>query len=260
MRVERLGDGPPEVAIVAGIHGDEPCGVTAVERLLAADLDVRRPVALVIANEPALEAGERYLEADLNRNFPGEPDADALERRLASELSDVVAGCETLAIHSTRSTADPFAVVSSVDEWARRVAPTLPVVALVESGPTVEGRLFASVDRLVEVEAGYQGTEDAAGNAYRLALAFLVATGAIPGTPVRRQLPLYRLDDRIEKGPGDEYEVYVDNFEEVPAGETFAAVDGAPVVADEPFYPVLLSAAGYEALFGYTAERVGTLD
>jgi len=258
--VERLGDGPPEVAIIAGIHGDEPCGVTAVDRLLAAELDVRRPVALVVANEPALERGERYLEADLNRNFPGDPDADAMERRLASDVSEVVAECETLAIHSTRSTADPFAVVAGVDEWSERVAPTLPVVALVESGPSVEGRLFASVDRLIEVEAGRQETEGAAENAYRIALAFLIATGALPGTPVRRRLPVYQLERRIEKAPGEEYAVFADNFEEVTAGETYAAVDGAPLVADEPFYPVLLSAAGYESTFGYTAERVGTLE
>ena len=260
MRVERLGDGPPEVAIVAGIHGDEPCGVTAVERLLAAELDVRRPVAVVVANEPALERGERYLEADLNRNFPGDREAEAMERRLAPDLAEIVDGCETLAIHSTRSTADPFAVVAGLSEWSERIVPTLPVVSLVESGPTVEGRLFASVDRLVEVEAGRQGTEGAAENAYRIALAFLVATGALPGTPVRRQLPVYQLERRIEKAPGEEYEVFVDNFEEVPAGEAYAAVDGAPVVADEPFYPVLLSAAGYESTFGYTAERVGTLE
>ncbi len=260
MRVERLGDGSPEVAVVAGIHGDEPCGVTAVERLLAADLPVRRPVALIVANEPALERGRRYVDADLNRHFPGDPDATALERRLASDVTTLVEGCETLAIHSTRSTPKPFSVVKSIDEWSERIAPTLPVEALVESGPTVEGRLFASVDRLLEVEAGRQGTEDAAENAFRLALTFLTATGAIPGAPVRRRLPVYRLEERIEKTPGEEYEVFADNFEEVPAGDAYAAVDGAPLVANEPFYPVLLSAAGYESTFGYTAERVGTLE
>lgn len=260
MRIERLGDGPPEVAIVAGIHGDEPCGVAAVERLLSADLAVRRPVALVVANEPALEAGERYLEADLNRSFPGDPDGDADEERLAAELTAVLDGCETLAIHSTRSTADPFAVVAELDEWSRRIVPALSAVALVETGATVEGRLFAAVDRLIEVEAGHQGSAGAAENAYRLVLDFLVATGVLPGTPVRRELPVYRIRDRIEKAPADSYEVFADNFRLVPAGDTYASVDGQPLTAEEPFYPVLLSADGYESLFGYTAELSGRLE
>jgi len=260
MRVERLGDGPPEVAIVAGIHGDEPGGVAAVERLIEADMDVRRPVALVIANEAALDDGERYLEADLNRSFPGDPDAEAHERRLAHELAAVVGDCETLAIHSTRSTADPFAVVAERDEWSRRIVPTLPAVALVESGPEVDGRLFASVDTLIEVEAGRQGTEGAAENAYRLALAFLTATGALAGTPVRRRLPVYRITRHIDKESAEEYEVFAENFEEVAAGDAFAAADGAVLTAEEPFYPVLLSADGYDSVFGYAAERVGTVE
>lgn len=260
MRIERLGDGPPEVAIVAGIHGDEPGGVTAIERLLAADLQVRRPVALVVANEPALERGERYLEADLNRSFPGDPDSEATEERLAAELTEVVADCETLAIHSTRSTADPFAVVAELDDWNRRIAPALSAVALVESGEYVEGRLFAAVDRLIEVEAGRQGSAGAAENAYRMALDFLIATGALPGTPVRRELPVYRLKERIEKSPADSYEVFAENFRLVSPGDAYAAADGTPLTAEEPFYPVLLSADGYESVLGYTAELSGSLE
>jgi Succinylglutamate desuccinylase len=79
MKVYELGEGTPEVAVVGGIHGDEPCGPLAIKRLLAEELTVERPVKLIIANEEALEAGQRYLEADLNRVFPGDPNADAHE-------------------------------------------------------------------------------------------------------------------------------------------------------------------------------------
>ena len=40
MRVETLGEGEPEVAVVGAIHGDEPCGATAVEAVLETDPDV----------------------------------------------------------------------------------------------------------------------------------------------------------------------------------------------------------------------------
>jgi photosystem II stability/assembly factor-like uncharacterized protein len=42
-------------------------------------------------------------------------------------------------------------------------------------------------------------------------------------------------------------------------GERFASAGGEAVVAEEDFHPILMSAYGYEDVFGYTAERVGTM-
>ena len=35
---------------------------------------------------------------------------------------------------------------------------------------------------------------------------------------------------------------------------------GEPLCADRPFYPILLSAYGYESVFGYAGDLVGRLD
>jgi hypothetical protein len=267
MEIHDLGDGEPEVAVVGAIHGDEPCGARAVERLLGADLAPERPVRLIVANEAALDAGERYLDADLNRAFPGNPDAAAHEVRLAADLVDALAGCTTLAIHSTQSYAEPFAVIDSMDEVTRAVAPHLPVDAVIQTDAFTEGRLIEHPHTL-EVEAGLQGSEGAADNAYWLARAFLAATGAItaPGADDvldaggREDVSVFRLRERIPKPDAEAYEVFARNFERVESGERFAAADGEPLLADEPFYPVLLSPNGYRDQFGYVADRVGTLE
>jgi len=261
MRVHQLGDDDPEVAIVGGIHGDEPCGVRAVESLVEADPPVDRPVALVIANEEALARNVRYVEEDLNRCFPGDADGDTHERRLAARLSETIAGCETLSLHSTQSYRDIFAIVNSTGPFQKRVCPHISVDSIVEAGAFDSGRLFASVSELVEVECGMQGTDRAAGNAEQVAREFLGAVGALPGRdrPRRTDLPVYRLTRRVPKARGGPYEVYVSNFEEVPSGEVFASIDGVDVVAEKSFYPVLMSPYGYEDVFGYAAERVGTV-
>ena len=267
MDVYELGEGEPEVAVVGAIHGDEPCGADAVRRLLDSGVDVERPVRLIVANEAALDAGERYLETDLNRAFPGDPDADAHEERLAAELLAAVEGCTTLAIHSTQSFAEPFAVIDSVDEVARAVAPHLPVDVVIQTDAFTEGRLIEHPHTL-EVEAGLQGSEGAADNAYWLARAFLAATGALPAPGAddvvdaggRDDVEVFRLRDRIPKPAAEEYEVFARNFERVDAGERFAAADGESFRADESFYPVLLSPYGYRDQFGYVADRVGTLE
>ncbi|MFA9516292.1 succinylglutamate desuccinylase/aspartoacylase family protein [Halopenitus sp. H-Gu1] len=263
MRIVELGDGRPEIAVVAAIHGDEPCGVRAVDRLIADEMAYERPIKLIVANEEALEAGERYLEEDLNRAFPGDPDADTHEGRLAHQLLSELTGCTTLALHSTQSYAEPFAVIDTMDEVARGVAPHLPVEAVVQTDAFTEGRLIED-PHTIEVECGLQGSEEAADNAYWLVRAFLAATGALsaPGSESvvdaggRGDVDVFRLSERIPKPSATEYEVFVHNFERVEVGERFAAADGEPLIAETPFYPVLLSAYGYEHEFGYAAEYV----
>lgn len=262
MRIERLGEGPPEVAVIGGIHGDEPCGVHAVETLLDERPAVERPVAFVIANEEAIDRNRRFVHCDLNRSFPGDPDADAHERRLAHELSSEVGDCATLALHSTQSYRDMFALVDHVDDFAREICPQLPVDAVVETSPYTEGRIFAPIPQTIEIECGYQGSEQAKENAVAVTKEYLRAVGVLPGTPerTRRSLDAFKLSRRIEKERADSYEVFVDNFDRVEPGQEYAAVDGHHVVADEAFYPVLLSAYGYTDLFGYAAERLGPIE
>lgn len=255
MRVEHLGDDSetPEIAILAGVHGDEPCGVRAVERLLADPPAVERPVKLVVANEAALARGVRYVDEDLNAIASGEPDASVHERRLAFELERELAGCVTLSLHATRSSAIPFALVHEDDDRARRLCPHLPVEAVVEE------RLETFV-RTIDVECGLQGTEAAAENAKEVVRAFLAATGVLSDVSARRSLPVFRLTRPLPKSSGESYEVFVENFEPVAPGETWAAVDGQPLVAEEGFVPVLVSADGYEEQFGYAAEQAGTME
>jgi hypothetical protein len=267
MRIHELGDGPPEVAVVGAIHGDEPCGARAIERLVSENPPAERPVKLIVANEEALDRGVRYVDEDLNRAFPGDPNADTREGRLAHDLAREVRGCTTLAIHSTQSFGEPFAVVNGVDAVARTVAPRLPVVALVETDEHTDGRLI-QLPHVIEVEAGFQGSDEAAENAYWLLRAFLVATDVLSppaaDDPLRDDdgdpVPVFRLREPIPKPPGEFYEVYARNFERVAAGEAFAAADEEQLVADRPFYPILLSAYGYEDQFGYVAEKVGTVE
>jgi hypothetical protein len=64
----------------------------------------------------------------------------------------------------------------------------------------------------------------------------------------------------VPKHAGERYEVFAQNFQRVAAGERFAAADGEPLHADESFYPILMSAYGYEDVFGYAGELAGRLD
>lgn len=258
MRVVQLGEGTPSVAVIGAVHGDEPCGARAVERLVEDDPAVDRPVKLIVANEAALAAGVRYLDADLNRAFADDLPASAHEYDLAPQLAAELEGCVGLSIHSTQSTEKPFAIVNPANDRTTAICPYLSVTALVQLAVD-EGRLFAVDAELIELEAGLQGSDEAVENAYRIAREFLTATGVLPGETLAQELPRFELVAPIEKPPGERYKVLVENFERVAVGEAFAEVDGEPVVAASSFYPVLLSANGYVDIFGYRAERLDPL-
>ena len=70
------GLGEPEFAVVDGVHGNETEGVHAVRYLREANLNFQKGVAFVLANPDAVDAGERYIDSDLNRVFPGDPAGD----------------------------------------------------------------------------------------------------------------------------------------------------------------------------------------
>ena len=260
MRVETRGEGEPEVAIVGGIHGDEPCGPRAIDAFLRDAPPLERPVKFVVANEEALSRNLRYVEEDLNRAFPGDPDGETHESRLAHDLLQEIRGLTVFSIHSTQSFGKSFALCDELDTLARSVVPHLTVEALVETARFSDGRLI-EYPGVLEVEAGLQGSDDAAENATILIREFLAAVGAIAEVPrPTREVPIYRMDRIVPKDPADRYEVYVDNFTRVDAGERYAAADGEVFYAEEPFYPILMSPYGYEDVFGFMGELVGRLD
>lgn len=261
MRVEQLGEGEPDLAVVGSIHGDEPCGAHAIETLLEEAPAVERPVKFIIANERALDRNVRYVETDMNRVFPGDPDAEAYETRLAHELLDELRGCTTLSMHSTQSYGGPFAIVDEAGPLATSICPYLSVDVLVETAEFVENTLVGYVD-VVEVECGMQGSDQATENAIQIVREFLTAAGALPGSiePREQAIPVYQLQKLIPKQPADSYTVHVKNFERVAEGSPYATIDDRELIAEEPFYPVLMSPYGYDRQLGYAAELNGKLE
>ncbi|WP_162562483.1 M14 family metallopeptidase [Salinigranum rubrum] len=261
MRVETLGSGTPAIAVVGGVHGDEPCGQVAIDRFLERDPDLDRPVRFVVANEEALSRGSRYVERDLNRVLPGDPESDIHEERLAVELLEAVEGCTPLGIHSTRSYAEPFGVLADPTPAKRRLFRRMNVSAVLDTTGLSSGRC---VDHgFLDVEAGLQGTDQAADNAVLCIESFLAATGALESdvsiAETGTETILYEVTDIIEKEPESEYRFLAENFEWVEAGTVYAERDDEPMTADEAFVPALSSSDGHASILGYRTRPAGVL-
>lgn len=250
MKIQKLGVGEPEYVIVGSVHGDEPCGKKAIERFLENDYDLKEPVKFIIANEEALEQGERFLDTDLNRSFPGNSESQSHEERLAAEIMTEIKGKKVLDIHTTRSYPEPFATFSNLNRTTRRMIRSTGVENAVLF-PQESGTLNEQGNGIV-IEAGYQGTEEAVDNAYEVLVNFLASEGVIDAEFERSDPGIYEYYDTVE---GD-WEFTAENFHQVKKGEVFARRGDKELVAEEDFYPVLMSTEGYEAMLGFKAKKI----
>lgn len=262
MRSITRGSGDPTVAVIGGIHGDEPAGVQVVERLQELELDLSGTLQLVVANERALEAGVRYTEVDLNRSFPGDPDGEAYETRLAADVYDAVVDADAvLALHTSHSLPPPFALFSQLTPAVRRTITGMPVDYAVDTSALRDTTLDAVHAGTVSLEAGVQGSDEAAAFGLLASLEFLRAHGVLAeDTAMYTSVRRVRAFREIKKGQGTP-RLYYRNFQRIPEGALYAEDDEVAyrtTTADKVL--VLASEHGYEDIFGILAEHDGIIE
>lgn len=254
MKVRQLGSGEPEHAVVCCIHGDESLGWKAVRRLVFSNHRVLRPVKLVLAHEEAYRTGERFIEEDLNRCFPGDEDSDVLEERLAAKLKSELEGMKILDIHSTSSEEAPFAITVGDSEELVKLAEKTGIENLIDMS-YVEGGM-GQVLEAVTVELSRK-SDDPTSDAYEVLKNFLAAEGVIEAEFDRSDPELFKVYDTAD---GSGYEFVAENFRKVGEGEVFAESEDDVKKAEKDFYPVLMSTDGYDDMIGFKAEKVNVSD
>ena len=167
LRVPRLlgrywsGRGGPRLIVTAGLHGNEPAGVLAVQKVLR-KLQERRPafrgeLIALAGNLLALERGVRYVDRDLNRRWLGPyletlkserapaPFEDAQQRELAGIFHELQARTERplafVDLHSTSGAGAPFCVMADVLR-NRPLAEALGIPVILGLEETIDGTML----------------------------------------------------------------------------------------------------------------------
>jgi len=149
----------PTLLVLAGMHGNEPAGVVAAQRVLARLQELELPLAgrlvVLVGNLGALAVAQRFLVRDLNRGWSGAA-IEALWRRADAELSAEdreqreLLRCfeQALAtasgpvvfvdLHSSSATGPPFlCLADTIDNRRLGLATGVPIILGIEE--TIEG-------------------------------------------------------------------------------------------------------------------------
>lgn len=202
-RIDRGAPGPT-VLVMAGVHGNEPAGVRAVERVLATlvarDVAVRGRVVAFAGNLPALAEGRRFLARDLNRGWGADALAELRARPAAARSPEDHQQAELLErfeetlqgargptlfvdLHSSSADGPPFlCLADTIDNRRLGLATGVPIILGIEE--TIDGAALewfgARGIAALAAEGGRHQHPDTVGNHEALLWLLLDRVGVVP--------------------------------------------------------------------------------
>lgn len=171
---QTAGPSGPVVVAFGAIHGNEPAGLVAIERVLERlrALPLRGTFVGVAGNLRARAAGRRYVDRDLNRRWTPENIArivnagaeEATEDRETLELLEVLVpllrGARRpvvfIDLHSTSGPAKPFSCMADVLR-NRQIALALPIPVVLGLEEVIDGSMLGFLADLGHVGVAVEG-------------------------------------------------------------------------------------------------------
>ena len=242
------------------MHGNEPCGALAIQRIAGlfesrALVPARGTVLLIHANPAATKVGRRHTVdgVDLNRLWDFgfcetlRPEAWSYEHQRALELRDVLGELDVfLDLHSAKTPTPAFGVSNgegNVDVLAERIG----ISFLVQSWYGLADKVIIGFLKLagvpaLSVECGAHRDPEIAEKAVAIAMSFLRATGAIEdGEPADvRELKRVHVVETITR-PSREFHFAAPwkGFQRLESGTLLGRDRVTEIRVSQPCYAVL---------------------
>lgn len=264
-------DQGPTLIFFGGLHGNEPAGVLAMERLFpeleAMGKNFHGALFGIRGNLPALEAGKRFIENDLNRMWyakridaiKNKPSANrsAEERELLalySLLSEIMNTHNPpyyfIDFHTTSSKTLPFITINDA-MINRKFARLFPVPIILGLEEYLEGPLLSHINEKGYVSLGFESGQHEEKAAITNAVAFMWLALVYSGFLDKKDVPdfdshselltsaatgnrhFYEIIHRHAIRSTDRFEMYpgFSSFERVAKGTPLARHQGEELVA-----------------------------
>ncbi|MDE1919095.1 MAG: succinylglutamate desuccinylase/aspartoacylase family protein [Patescibacteria group bacterium] len=231
-------EGPTSI-ILAGIHGNEQCGVEALKKILPSLKIEKGNVLFGYGNPRAIEANKRYTETNLNRMFKNnellsKKEKESYEYQRAQFLKTYLGKAEALLdIHASST---PNSKVFAICEAnAKGIIEYLPVDLVVSGFDDVQpggtDYYMNSIGKVgICVECGYLGSPESIKTAEESIFAFLKARGHLSNDiAAKRQSHVRMYDLYFTRTDNFTLSKPFADFEEIKKGQVVGTDGGEEV-------------------------------
>ncbi len=191
----------PTIVFTAGIHGNEPSGIFALNKVLnelqSNHFNLAGNIYGISGNMYALEKGLRYDKMDLNRLWTNKRMKEVVEGRSSPQNQDIIEQLEIyevlqnilhteegpfyfMDLHTTSSKSIPFLTVndSLLNRWFTSQYP-LPIILGIEE--YLDGPVLSYINELGYVSFGYEAGQHDDLSSYENQVAFIYTSLVLAG-------------------------------------------------------------------------------
>lgn len=170
-----------KIGIIVCVHGTEPFGLKVIKELKKLHV---KDLEYVVANKKALVEGKRFIDSDLNRSFPGSPESEDYEERLAHKLLQKIENFDIIIdLHSTSSDCPPIAIITKKTKKNIKTAKQTGIkrICFMNQDLASGKSLIDHVDCGVSLEVGNHKDEKIVIQAVNFIKNLLISKGLIEG-------------------------------------------------------------------------------
>ena len=255
------GNGGKNILVIGCVHGDELIGEKVIKELRKLII-LNGTLVTVVANTRAMKAGTRFIDQDLNRSFPGDPQGNQ-EEQLAYSLIPLLKEADVvLDIHSTTTDTTSAIILTKVNQSIRQLLsifnPKRVVVMEKKVGKTA---LTGFCKAGISFEYGKDKSEKAYKETLTDIIKILEGYGMIKGKKKKISKPTHKTEyfevlGVLVRPDGLKLEKTIKNFSLVRKGEVVARGGVYLQKAPRNFYPLLFGPISYKEIWGFMARKV----
>jgi len=225
-----------KTAVIVCLHGDEKYGLEVTKEL--------PHISFFIGNPRALKENKRFIDSDLNRSFPGNPNGNYEEKRayeLVKELKDFD---YVIDLHSSSNDCPVFGIITKPNKDKLEFTKKLGLKRLVIM-PEFFSFGKALIDYIkcgISLEVGPHERKENVDEVKKI----------IENKNKNEDIEIFEVIEIVKK---EQENIIIKNFEEIKKGQVIAEGKGKQV-AEFDFIPVLVNEKAYEGILCLACKKL----